>query len=278
MQSPFLDAYLGEMAAAAVDEMHLGTENRTDFLGVSFSSLDSVGHGFGPRSHEVQDMLVRLDITIGRLLDHLDKKVGAGNYVVAMTADHGVADLPEQNPSGGRQPAAAIRAALDAALTPILGGDTSFVATLSGGDVYFTPGAYDRIKRDPAALRAARTTVGALPGVARVFTSDELSTPEARRSTDPLIRAAALSYFPGRSGDMTVLVKENWILTATGTTHGTLYDYDRRVPVILYGAGIAPGVREEAATPSDLAVTVAALVGVTLPSPDGQILTRALRK
>ena len=278
MQSPFLDAYLGEMAAAAIDEMHLGTENRTDFLGVSFSSLDPVGHGFGPRSHEVQDMLVRLDITIGRLLDHLDKKVGAGNYVVAMSADHGVADLPEQNPSGGRQPAAAIRAALDAALTPILGGDTPFVATVSGGDVYFTPGAYDRIKRDPAALRAARTTVGALPGVARVFTSDELSTPEARRSTDPLIRAAALSYFPGRSGDMTVLVKENWILTATGTTHGTLYDYDRRVPVILYGAGIAPGVREEAATPSDLAVTVAALVGVTLPSPDGRVLTGALRK
>lgn len=278
IQSPFMDAYLGEMAQAAVDEMHLGTRNRTDFLGVGFSSLDSVGHAFGPRSHEVQDMLLRLDITIGKLLDHLDKKVGAGNYVVALTADHGVADLPEQNPAGGRQPAAAMRAALDTALTPILGGEASFIAAISGADVYFKPGVYDRIMADPAALRAARAAVTALPGVARVFTSDEISTPEARRSTDPQIRAVALSYFAGRSGDMTVLVKEHWIMSATGTSHGTLYDYDRRVPVILFGAGIRPGVREEAATPSDLAVTVASLVGVRLPSPDGQVLTGALKQ
>ena len=113
MQSPYLDEYLEEMAEAAVDEMNLGTEDRTDFLGVSFSSLDSVGHAFGPRSHEIQDMLVRLDITIGKLLDHLDKKVGAGNYVVALSADHGVTDLPEQNPAGGRQPAATVSAAIE---------------------------------------------------------------------------------------------------------------------------------------------------------------------
>jgi phosphopentomutase len=74
-----------------------------------------------------------------------------------------------------------------------------------------------------------------------------------------------------------VLVKENWIMPASGTTHGTLYEYDKRVPVILFGAGIKPGVREEAATPADLAVTVASLVGVQLPSPDGKVLTDALK-
>jgi hypothetical protein len=67
-------------------------------------------------------------------------------------------------------------------------------------------------------------------------------------------------------------------MTAAGTTHGTFYDYDRRVPVILYGAGIQPGTREEAATPLDLAVTIASLVGVQLSSPDGQMLTGALKK
>jgi predicted AlkP superfamily pyrophosphatase or phosphodiesterase len=258
--------------------MHLGTENRTDFLGVSFSSLDSVGHGYGPRSHEVQDMLVRLDATIGKLLDHLDKKVGAANYVVAMSSDHGVMDLPEQNPAGGRQSGGALRAALDGAITPAFGGDTSFIAAISGAEIYFKPGIYDRLKADAATMRAARAAVTALPGVARVFTADEVSTAEARRSADPEIRAVALSYYPGRSGDMVVLVKENWIMTASGTNHGTLYDYDRRVPVILYGAGIQPGLHEEAATPSDLAVTIASLVGVKLPSPDGQILTGALLK
>ncbi len=277
MQSPFLDEQLEKMAEAAVDDMHLGTEDRTDFLGVSFSSLDSVGHAFGPRSHEIQDMLVRLDITVGKLLDHLDKKVGAGNYVVAMSSDHGVADLPEQNTAGGRLSTAAVRAAIDAALKPALGGEDPYVAAVSGGDVYFKPGIYNRLKADRVSLRAATDAARALPGVARVFTSDEIATAEARGSKDAQLRAAALSYFPGRSGDLIVLVKENWMMAATGTTHGTLYDYDKKVPVILYGAGIRPGVRKEAATPADLAVTVASMVGVMLPSPDGHVLTGALK-
>src|SRR6185503_7774808 len=104
-QSPYMDEQLEAMAEAAVGQMNLGAEDRTDFLGVSFSSLDAVGHTYGPRSHEIQDMLVRLDITLGKLLDCLDKKVGADQYVVALSADHGVADLPEQNPASGRQSA-----------------------------------------------------------------------------------------------------------------------------------------------------------------------------
>lgn len=276
-QSPFMDQQLEEMAEAAVDEMHLGTETRTDFLGVSFSSLDPVGHSFGPSSHEVQDMLVRLDITLGKLLDRLDKKLGAGNYVVAFSADHGVAELPEQNSGGGRQPAAAVRTAIEAAIKPSVGGDGQYIAAISGGDIYFRPGVYERLKSDKAALAAAVAAATALPGIARVFTSDELSSAEARRSTDAQTRAAALSYYPGRSGDLILLVKEKWIMPATGTTHGTLYDYDRRVPVILYGAGIRTGVRDEAASPADLAVTLASVVGVKLPSPDGQVLTGALK-
>ena len=277
MQSPFLDQQLEDMAEAAVDEMKLGTEDRTDFLGISFSSLDSVGHSYGPRSHEIQDMLVRLDITLGKLLDRLDKKVGAGNYVLAFSADHGVADLPEQTTGGGRQPAAAVRTAIEAAMKPAVGGDGAYIAAISGGDIYFKPGVYERLKGNKAALAAAIGAATALPGVARVFTSDELAGAGARASADPQIPAAALSYYPGRSGDLILLVKENWIMPATGTTHGTLYDYDRRVPVLLYGAGIKPGVREEAVTPADLAVTVAGLVGVKLSSADGQVLTGALK-
>lgn len=276
-QSPYMDEQLEAMAEAAVDQMHLGTEDRTDFLGVSFSSLDAVGHTYGPRSHEIQDMLVRLDITVGKLLDYLDSKVGAGKYVVAMSADHGVAELPEQDQTGGREPAQTIRAVIEAAMRPLFGGDEPLIAAISGGDIYFKPGVYERLKADAATLKKVNAAVTALPGVARVFASDEIAPAAARTSKDPLIRAAALSYFAGRSGDMTVLVKEHWIMPATGTTHGTPYDYDKRVPVILFGAGIKPGVHDEAATPADLAVTVASLVGVKLPSPDGQVLTGALK-
>src|SRR5450759_4832764 len=273
----YADDALEKMAEGAVDEMHLGTQDRTDFLGVGFSTLDSVGHAFGPRSHEVQDVIVRLDLSIGRLLDFLDKTVGAANYVVALAADHGVADLPEQIQHGGRQPIAAVRAAIEAAIKPALGGDGPFIAS-AGSDVYFKPGVYDRLKADPAVLRAAVSAAEALPGIARVLTSDQVSTAAARASKDPQVRAAALSYFPGRSGDLLLIPKENWMLAAAGTTHGTLYSYDQRVPVLLYGEGIRPGVREEPATPADLAVTVASMVGVHLPSPDGHVLTAALKK
>lgn len=278
LQSPFPDAYTERMAEAAVDEMHLGTEDRTDFLGVSFSMLDTVGHAYGPRSHEVQDVIVRMDENIGRLLDLLDKKVGAGNYVVALSSDHGVADIPEQISNGGRGSIGAVRGAIEETLKPALGGAGPFIEASVGSDIYFKAGVYDRIKADKALLKNVIKAASAITGVARVLSGDEVSTPEARASKDVQVRATALSYFPGRSGDLLVIPKENWMLIGAGTTHGTLYAYDQRVPLILYGAGIQPGVRDEAVTPADIAPTLASIVGVTLPSPDGHVLTSALKK
>jgi len=275
LQSPFADDYLGGIAIAAVNEMHLGTQDRTDFLGVSFGMVDAVGHAFGPQSHELQDTLVRLDATIGRLLDHLDKQVGAGRYVVALSADHGVADFPEVA-GGGRQAIAPLRAAIEDAIKKAFGEEGPFIAALATNDVYFKRGVYERLRANPAALKSVIAAMTAQPGIARVFTSDELAVPDARASQDPQIRAAALSYYPGRSGDLTFLVKEHWLTTPAGTTHGTSYAYDQQVPVVLYGAGIKAGVREDVATPADLAVTVASLLGIALPAPDGRVLSSAL--
>ena len=114
-RSPFADEYLGRMAAAAIDALKLGKGTTTDFLGVSFSAVDGVGHVYGPRSHEIQDVLVRLDRTIGGLLDHLDATVGKGNYVVGLSADHGVSEIPEQI-GGGRVASKAVGAALEKVL------------------------------------------------------------------------------------------------------------------------------------------------------------------
>jgi len=278
LQSPYPNDYLERMAEAAVTEMKLGTEDRTDFLGVSFSALDSVGHSYGPRSHEVQDMLVRLDETLGRFLDFLDEKIGKDNYVLAFSADHGVADIPEQIPSAGRTAMLAIRTAIESLLKPVLGGEGPFIAATSGGEVYFKPGVWDRIKSDRKLLGTIAKTISNMSGVARVITSDEVSSAAARTSKDAQIRATALSYFPGRSGDLFVVQKENWLLSSTGTTHGTWYSYDQRVPVLLFGAGIQSGARNDAATPADLAPTVASIIGVTLPSPDGRVLSQALKK
>jgi len=278
LQSPYADEYLERVAEAAVTEMKLGLEDRTDFLGVSFSALDAIGHTFGPRSHEVQDTLVRLDETLGRFLDFLDEKVGKDNYVLALSSDHGVADIPEQVPGAGRTSMPGVRTAIESLLKPALGGEGPFIAATSGGEIYFKPGVWDRIKGDRALLGSITKALGNMSGIARVISSDEMAPAAARTSKDAQIRTAALSYFPGRSGDVLIVPKENWLLTGAGTTHGTLYAYDQRVPVLLYGAGIQPGARNDAATPADLAVTVASLVGVSLPSPDGRVLTPALKK
>src|SRR5260370_13240282 len=93
--SPYANTALTALAEEAVDALKLRNSNGTDFLAVSYSSVDYVGHAFGPRSHEIQDILVRLDKDLGELFAHLDKKVGRGNYVVALSADHGVVPIPE---------------------------------------------------------------------------------------------------------------------------------------------------------------------------------------
>jgi predicted AlkP superfamily pyrophosphatase or phosphodiesterase len=276
--SPFADEYLEQMAEAAIDENHLGKGDATDFLGVSFSTLDLIGHTFGPRSHEVQDELVRLDRTLDKLLTHLDEKVGPGNYVLSLSADHGVADIPEQAQGGGRVITAVISGSIDAVLKGASYGDGPFVAAVAGSDVYLKPGVYERLRGDARTRQALVEAMAKLSGVARVLTADEVSSEAARASKDPQIRATALSYYAGRSGDLIVIPKENWIMGATVTTHGTLHAYDQRVPILLFGAGIRPGIRSEPAMPADIAPTLASLVGVHLDPVDGKVLTAALKK
>ena len=271
--SPYADAALEQIAEGTVDALRLGQRktDASDFLGVSFSALDYVGHAFGPRSHEVQDLLVHLDATIGRLLDHLDAKVGAGNYLVVLTADHGVADLAEQRPGGGRIRAAAITDAINTALAPVLGQGPFAAATIEC-DVFFKAGVYDRLKKNPAAMRTAIDAVQAVPGVARVLRGEQLMSAAARRSSDPQIRAAALSYFAGRSGDLVIIPKEYWEITPSATSHGSLYPYDQDVPLLFYGAGVPAGTHQDAVSPVDIAPTLGAIVGVRLPAPDGHAL------
>lgn len=275
--TPRADAYLARFALAAVDALKMGSTPGTDFLGISFSTLDSVGHNFGPRSHEVQDVLFRLDRTIGELLDGLDKKVGAGRYVVALTGDHGVAPVPEQAArlglDAGRVNLPTVAAKLEALLSSKFGAG-KYVARVAYTDLYFAPGVFDKLRADEKVMKEVLDTIGAVPGIARVLRSDHLMDPEA--SDDPVVRAARLSQFPGRSGDLILVPKAYWLMSTGTTTHGTYYGYDQHVPVVLYGAGVRPGRYWGAASPADIAPTLAALVGITMARTDGHVLSEAL--
>ena len=274
-RSPFSDEYLARMAMAAVDALNLGRGETTDFLGVSFSALDVVGHAFGPRSHEVQDLLIRLDRTIGRLLDHLDKTVGAGNYVVGFSSDHGVADIPDQTGRGGRQSGQQAADALMKVLVPALGrGD--HVLAVAYTDIYLSAAADERLDRDGRLRAAAMNALAGLPAIERVFRAEDLEGDKARSSSDRLRRAAALSFHKDRSGDLIIVPKEDWLLAASVTTHGTQHDYDQRVPVIIFGASVKPGEYEAEATPADIVPTLAAVAGVRIAKTDGRVLNEAI--
>jgi predicted AlkP superfamily pyrophosphatase or phosphodiesterase len=273
--SPYGDEYLGRMAAALVDSLRLGAGDTTDFLAISFSSLDSVGHNFGPRSHEVQDMLLRLDATIGRLLDVLDAKVGKDGYVLGLSADHGVAEIPEQVTGAGRIVSANVRETLLKALTSVLG-PGEHVASVNYTDLYLSADAAKRLKDDAKVRTAVRDALLGIPGVGQIFFADEVAGADARRSPDRVKRAAALSYHPDRSGDIVLVPKEHWLQSTAATTHGTLHPYDQSVPVIFFGHGVKAGVYTSAATPADLAPTLAALAGVAFSTEDGRILREAV--
>jgi len=276
-RSPFGDAYVERFAAALVDGLKLGRHGTTDVLGVSFSSPDLVGHAFGPDSQEIHDMYAHLDRTIGALLDHLDTSVGRGNYVVALSADHGVTSIPEQlearGADAGRLTLSSIEHVVDAAAVAAAG-EGRYVQNVGGNDIYLAAGMYEKLAAKTGALDAVLEALRRSPGIQAAFTKDQLRHGAA--STDRLLRAAALSYVEGRSGDLVIAPKRGWMFFATGATHGTASEDDQHVPILLFGAGIKHGVFTAPATPADIAPTLASLCGVTLPKAEGHALRDAL--
>jgi predicted AlkP superfamily pyrophosphatase or phosphodiesterase len=219
-------------------------------------------------------MLVRLDRTLGGLLEHLDKTVGAGNYVIGLSADHGVADIPEQVGSG-RVASRTVIDTLQGVLVPALGPGTH-VASSAFTNIYLTEAARQRLKEDKKLRALALNALRSIEGIKYAYWGEELATEAARKSRDHVRRAAALSHHPDRSGDLIIAPHEKWILSTSVTTHGTHYAYDQRVPVLLYGASVRPGRYPGAATPADLAPTLAAIANVTIAPTDGRVLKEAV--
>ena len=216
----------------------------------------------------------------------LDKKVGRDRYVLALTADHGVATIPEQlkaeGQDAGRVKMAEIMALVDGVVTKKFG-NGRWVAIQAYSEFYFRAGVYDRIAADPDLLADVIRAIESQPGVHKVYDGRTLRGGNGS-SLDAVGAAAARSYFPGRSGDLLITLKPNWIFVSddksvipgTATTHGSPYAYDQQVPMILFGAGIKPGRYEQPASPADIAPTLARICGVSLPTATGRVLEEAL--
>ena len=272
--SPFGDEHLGRFARRLVAEEDLGTDGWPDLLALSFASLDTVGHDYGPHSPEVLDTLLRLDRVLGELFVFLDERVGRGGWVVALSSDHGVVPLPES--SAGQ--AAGVRRAGLADVRCHRRAGARLVGQF-GAEIWRANGAY----LDPEALDEAGLDAGEVeaavarelercPGVARVWTRSGLTGSPAL--VGPLVPGSATWYellyrnnlHPERSPNLYVQPAP-FQLDYLGalTTHGSPYGYDTHVPFLVAGPGIAPGTVAETVLTVDLAPTLADLLAVPVP-------------
>lgn len=276
-RSPWSDAYVVDFGIHMLRTRKLGRNGGTDMLALSLGALDQAGHQYGPRSHEVQDVLARLDVAVGRLLDALDHEVGAGRYVLGWSADHGVARIPEQVVSEGGQAGrlASLSQMANGVLSWVLG-PGRHVGLGDGPELALTPAALATLRQRPEVKQMLMSVLAASPAVAKVFDRETLSSTEP--TDDPDLKAWRLSYVPDRSGDFAVVLKPGFVYDNLGANHGTQNAYDQRVPVLLFGAGIRPGAYTTTASPADLAPTLASLAGITLPDAQGRVLTEALAK
>jgi predicted AlkP superfamily pyrophosphatase or phosphodiesterase len=284
--SPELDGDTLALAAGLVDEMQLGRRATPDLLAVSLSATDYVGHTFGTEGEEMCLHLTELDREIGDFLRVLDSR--HIDYSVVLTADHGGKDVPERERLAGVAGAARVDPALGAQamgakLVQQLGiAGPGLLGSSSFGDIYIDhslpPAGQKRL------IAAAVAAYRAHPQVEAVFTGDQIAatplatTPPDRWSEIERLRA---SYYPGRSGDFLVVLKKDITPIADTShvvaTHGSLWDYDRRVPILFWRPGGNGTTVEQAVDTVDIMPTVAAQIGLNVApgSIDGHCLEQA---
>ena len=284
--SPRMDAATVDLANGLVDEMGLGQGAATDVLSVSLSATDYIGHATGTEGLEMCIQMAELDKSIGRLLNHLDDK--GIDYLVVLTADHGGLDTPERADLQGYPLAVRVDQSLSpkvlskdvAARTGIVLADTPLVFG-EGGDLYVNRSLKpaDRALAIDALLQIIKPN----PQVAAVFTNDELAKtpmPSGNPQDWSLKDRARASYDPVRSGDVVVLLARGITPIPEPmpgsyiATHGSAWDYDRRVPMLFWRSGMMRFEQPQPVETIDIAPTLAAILGLRVPdgSFDGRCL------
>lgn len=280
--SPALDGSTLALAAGLIQDMKLGRAATPDLLSISLSATDYVGHAYGLGGQEMCLQLLELDRELGDFFAALDRS--GIDYALVLSADHGGLDIPERLRMHGVRDAARVDPALAA---PRLGKTIAAKLGLPGpvligdfsGDIF--------VDRNLKATDRARATTEALalyrghPQVAAAYTREQVAkTPMP--GGDPvkwtLLQRARASFDPQRSGDILVFLKPHIMPIAdtsrTAATHGSPWDYDRRVPIVFWRKGMTPSAPQTAVETADIMPTLAAMLGLSLGAPaiDGHCL------
>jgi len=284
--SPAGDELTADFARTLIDAEGIGTDEVTDYLSVSFSSTDYVGHIFGPSSLETEDNLRRLDRTIAGLLAFVDERVGLDRTLVVLSADHGAPEVPGYLESLGikasyfnfddvdRQPAIE-------SLKAEFGVAEELVESFSQPYLYLNETVLEANDLDKATVAGALAAeLQKMPGIAYAISSEDLRSGQVAKTA--VSEAVLANFHLERSGDIYVVFEPHWFVGEfdglhVASAHGSPWSYDTHVPIVLAGPGIEAARISRRVETVDLAPTIAAYLKIKPPSgARGRVLTEAL--
>lgn len=266
--TPFGNTMTLDFALAALEGEKMGMSEETDFLALSFSSTDYVGHKFGPQSKEIEDTYLRLDQDIERLLNYLDKTYGKDQYIVFLSADHAVAEvathmISENIPGGNLRTSAVITELLNYISSKY--GEGEWIKNSSNGQLFLN---HELIQEKKINQEAFENEIAyfllKFDGIKEVYTGTAMRT---REFTEGRAMRLQMGYNHKASGDILMVLEPAWLTGgATGTSHGTGYSYDTNVPILFYGWNVPVGESSRYATITDIAPTLSMMLDIKLPN------------
>lgn len=278
--TPFGNTYTTDMALAAIEGEKLGSSGFTDFLSLSYSSTDYIGHSFGPNSIEIEDAYLRMDRELARLLKELDTKVGKGQYLVFLTSDHGTAHNPgfmrDRKLPGGTFEENALRRQLTDSLQKVFN-TSNLVSRIMNYQVYLDDSVIAQKGLNKTAIK--QYIVQYYNRQAGVAAAVDLADITATTLPEKLKVVLTNGYNPRLSGDVQVIFQPQWFETwRTGSTHGLWNPYDSRIPLLWFGWNIKPGKTNREVYMADIAPTLGALLKVQTPNASiGNVITEVVK-
>ncbi len=266
--TPYGNSITTDFAIAAIEGEDLGKDQNTDFLAVSFSSTDYVGHFYGVNSKEIQDTYIRLDADLQRLFKTLDKKVGEGEYTVFLTADHGAVNVPaylkDQKIPAGYIEFDDMKSEFEEFLKYKFG-TTDIVKNFSNYQYFLDHKVIKNLDIEVAdAQQIIAKELLNYEGVDQVYTGQQMWQ---NNYTSGIPYILQNGYNQKRSGDVLLVLKPGVIsYSRTGSTHGSPQIYDTHVPLLFYGKGVKKGSTNQRTEIPDIAPTLASMLGIAFPN------------
>ena len=266
--TPYGNTITLDVAKLAISSEGLGTGNSTDFLAVSCSATDYVGHQYGPNSIEAEDTFLRLDKDLEEFFNYLDTKIGKGNYLFFLSADHGAAHAPgfmeEHKLPGGLFSDSKVVKALNNLIEEKYKVKKAIV-TSRNSQFYFDHEAIEAANADFSAIKSL--AIETLKKEDQVFDAVDLNNLGNETLPEQIKKAVTYGYNAKRSGDIYYILKSNYFGGGrTGTTHGSWNPYDSHIPCVFMGWNVKPGKTNKTYYMTDIAATLAAMLHIQMPS------------